>query len=244
MSALAGSGRVRRRQRLDAHQGGGVLHPEPVMAGVGHGDPGTAAKSGCQGAEDGQGSARLTDDETYCFGTFDGELSLVPADAYPLLTEGRLDRRLFNLSELVAQGYDASSDRLPLLLTVPSTVRNAPAIPAAATFAVPFPALEAARSPCRSPTPRPSGTASVGPGSSTAARSPRSGSAAAPTDPRPPSMPGRAEPDRATPRSGGRCFVAWPGARRGRGGGRRAGLGGSAPEGASAENVQQSEQRQ
>ncbi|GAB2633558.1 S8 family peptidase [Kribbella swartbergensis] len=82
----------------------------------------------------GQASARLTSDEPYYFGNFDGDLSLVPAKAYPLLTEGRLDQRLFNLTDLVAQGYDdASSDRLPLLLTAPSTLRSTPAAPRAAT---------------------------------------------------------------------------------------------------------------
>ena len=84
---------------------------------------------------DGQVSARLTDDEPYYFGTFDGELSLIPSEAYPLLTAGRLDKRLFNLTELAAQGYDdASSDRLPLLLTAPPTLRSAPTAPAAATL--------------------------------------------------------------------------------------------------------------
>ena len=57
-------------------------------------------------SSNGQVSARLTSDEPYYFGSFDGELSLVPAKAYPLLTEGRLDKRLFNLTELAAQGYD------------------------------------------------------------------------------------------------------------------------------------------
>ncbi|WP_329003733.1 S8 family peptidase [Kribbella sp. NBC_00709] len=83
----------------------------------------------------GQVSARLTDDEPYYFGTFDGELSLIPSEAYPLLTAGRLDKRLFNLTELAAQGYDdASSDRLPLLLTAPATLRSVPSTPAAATL--------------------------------------------------------------------------------------------------------------
>ncbi|TDD16469.1 peptidase S8/S53 subtilisin kexin sedolisin [Kribbella turkmenica] len=82
----------------------------------------------------GQVSARLTTDEPYYFGNFDGDLTLVPANAYPLLTEGRLDRRLFNLTDLVAQGYDdARSDRLPLLLTAPATLRSAPPAQQAAT---------------------------------------------------------------------------------------------------------------
>nr|WP_202891779.1 S8 family serine peptidase [Kribbella shirazensis] len=82
-------------------------------------------------SSNGQVSARLLSDEPYYFGTFDGDLTLVPADAYPLLSAGRLDKRLFNLTDLAAQGYDdASSDRLPLLLTAPPTLRSAPSTPA------------------------------------------------------------------------------------------------------------------
>jgi subtilisin family serine protease len=83
----------------------------------------------------GQTSAHLVDDEPYYFGSFDGDLTLIPADAYPLLAAGRLDKRLFNLTELVEQGYDdAHSDRLPLLLTAPATLRSAPSTPTAATY--------------------------------------------------------------------------------------------------------------
>ncbi|GAA1595044.1 S8 family serine peptidase [Kribbella hippodromi] len=86
-------------------------------------------------SSNGRPSARLLNDEPYYFGTFDGELSLIPAKAYPLVTSGKLDKRLFNLTELAAQGYDdASTDQLPLLLTAPATLRSAPSTPAAATF--------------------------------------------------------------------------------------------------------------
>ena len=86
-------------------------------------------------SSNGQVSARLTSDEPYYFGNFDGELSLVPAEAYPLLTEGRLDKRLFNLTELVAQGYDdASSDQLPLLADRAGHPAQRPVHPAAATL--------------------------------------------------------------------------------------------------------------
>ncbi|MEU4286975.1 S8 family peptidase [Kribbella sp. NPDC026596] len=94
-------------------------------------------------SSNGQVSARLTSDEPYYFGSFDGELSLVPAKAYPLLTEGRLDKRLFNLTELVAQGYDdARTDRLPLLLTAPATLRSTPSTPAAATLRRTLPSVD------------------------------------------------------------------------------------------------------
>ncbi|MFC5266154.1 S8 family serine peptidase [Kribbella qitaiheensis] len=83
---------------------------------------------------DGRRSARLVDGGNYYLGDFDNELTLVPVAAYPLLTEGRLDRRLFNLTELVAQGYDdASTPNLPMLLTASATTRSAPQAPAAAT---------------------------------------------------------------------------------------------------------------
>lgn len=81
----------------------------------------------------GQRSARLVDGGNYYLGDFRNELTLVPVAAYPLLTEGRLDKRLFNLTALVAQGYDdASMPSLPLLLTAPTSVK-APEAPAAAT---------------------------------------------------------------------------------------------------------------
>jgi hypothetical protein len=78
----------------------------------------------------GQRSAHLVDGGNYYLGDFKNELTLVPIAAYPMLTEGRLDSRLFNLTELVAQGYDdAASTSLPLLLTA----AKAPEAPAAAT---------------------------------------------------------------------------------------------------------------
>lgn len=94
-------------------------------------------------SSNGQVSARLTSDEPYYFGTFDGELSLVPAKAYQLLSDGRLDKQLFNLTDLVAQGYDdAGSDQLPLLLTAPATLRSAPSTPAAATLRRTLPSVD------------------------------------------------------------------------------------------------------
>ncbi|PZG20999.1 peptidase S8 [Nonomuraea aridisoli] len=47
-------------------------------------------------------------------------LSVVPADAMPLLAEGRLDPRLFNVTRLAELGYDdAASPALPLIVTYP-----------------------------------------------------------------------------------------------------------------------------
>ncbi len=45
-------------------------------------------------------------------------LSIVPVDAMPLLASGRLDPRLFNVTQLAAFGYDdAASQALPLIVT-------------------------------------------------------------------------------------------------------------------------------
>ncbi|MFF0339947.1 S8 family serine peptidase [Kribbella sp. NPDC004875] len=121
----------------------GPADPSAVAAG-GNPTPGASSKritlvtgdvAELTTSSNGQVSARLLDDEPYYFGTFDGDLTLVPADAYPLLSAGRLDKRLFNLTELAAQGYDdASSDQLPLLVTAPETFRGTPSTPAAASF--------------------------------------------------------------------------------------------------------------
>ncbi|MEO3928240.1 S8 family serine peptidase [Micromonosporaceae bacterium B7E4] len=48
----------------------------------------------------------------------DGKVSVVPHDALPLLRDGKLDPRLFDVTELVRSGYDdAARTNLPLLLT-------------------------------------------------------------------------------------------------------------------------------
>ncbi|MBW4721568.1 S8 family peptidase [Saccharothrix obliqua] len=48
----------------------------------------------------------------------DGHRHVIPVDALPLLAEGRLDPRLFDVTQLVRDGYDQRPD-LPLLLTYP-----------------------------------------------------------------------------------------------------------------------------
>ncbi|WP_162641222.1 S8 family peptidase [Streptosporangium sp. 'caverna'] len=48
-------------------------------------------------------------------------LSIVPVDAMPLLAAGKLDPRLFNITQLAAFGYDdAASQALPLIVTYPA----------------------------------------------------------------------------------------------------------------------------
>ncbi|HEX6346648.1 S8 family peptidase [Umezawaea sp.] len=54
------------------------------------------------------------------FSTFesDGHSYVVPADAEPLLAKGVLDRRLFDVTELIASGYgDGQRDTVPLIVT-------------------------------------------------------------------------------------------------------------------------------
>lgn len=64
-----------------------------------------------------------------------GQVYLVPADAMPLISADRLDKELFNLTALVADGYDdASSDGIPLIIDYPATrmsVQTAPTLPGA-----------------------------------------------------------------------------------------------------------------
>src|SRR2546430_6791374 len=64
-----------------------------------------------------------------------GHVTVVPADAEPLLAAGRLDPRLFDVTELARQGLtDAASSALPLIVT--GTAAAAPAAPAAAARTV------------------------------------------------------------------------------------------------------------
>ncbi|WP_329454966.1 S8 family serine peptidase [Streptomyces sp. NBC_01497] len=51
----------------------------------------------------------------------DGSLTVLPSDAAPLVNTGTLDRELFDVSALVAQGYDQThSDALPLIVGRPA----------------------------------------------------------------------------------------------------------------------------
>jgi subtilisin family serine protease len=63
----------------------------------------------------------------------DGDLSVVPSDAEAALAAGRLDRRLFDVTALLAQGYDdARTDALPLILALPPGARASSLDPLAA----------------------------------------------------------------------------------------------------------------
>ncbi|MBM7786182.1 S8 family serine peptidase [Tenggerimyces flavus] len=67
----------------------------------------------------------------------DGDLLVIPHDAIPYLANQRLDRTLFNVTELIAQGYDdARSKSLPLIVRYGAKVDEARATRA-------LPAIEA-----------------------------------------------------------------------------------------------------
>ena len=62
----------------------------------------------------------------------DEELYLFPSDMLPYLSEDRLDRALFNIDALVAEGYDdASLDAVPLIATTTGGARSLSALTAA-----------------------------------------------------------------------------------------------------------------
>lgn len=46
----------------------------------------------------------------------DGKLQVIPADAVSLVADDRLDKALFNVTDLIAQGYaDESSPTVPMI---------------------------------------------------------------------------------------------------------------------------------
>ncbi|MFE9607461.1 S8 family serine peptidase [Streptomyces sp. NPDC006012] len=58
--------------------------------------------------------------------TGDGDISVVPDEAEPYLRAGALDRRLFDVSELIRQGFtDSRTDALPLIVTFDEGARLA-----------------------------------------------------------------------------------------------------------------------
>lgn len=62
----------------------------------------------------------------------DGKLSVIPSDAMPYLENQRLDKALFNVTDLIAQGYaDEQSGSLPLIAHYPNQISVA-AVPSLA----------------------------------------------------------------------------------------------------------------
>jgi subtilisin family serine protease len=70
------------------------------------------------------------------------QISVLPSDAAPLVATGRLDPRLFDVTELVRQGLtDAGSPTLPLIVTYRSTAARTLNAPRAATTARALPSI-------------------------------------------------------------------------------------------------------
>ncbi len=85
---------------------------------------------------------------TFAVRTTDGRVTVVPSDAAPLLAAGRLDARLFDVTGLLAAGYDRR-EQLPLILTGMPTVDGLTAkrpLPAIGGVAVQQPRGKAAAS--------------------------------------------------------------------------------------------------
>ncbi|MFF4877938.1 S8 family serine peptidase [Micromonospora sp. NPDC000668] len=71
-----------------------------------------------------------------------GHLTVLPQDALPLVRAGRVDRRLFDVTGLIAAGYDDSRrDHLPVLVTGNAGARQRTAVPAGLTVTVQLPAI-------------------------------------------------------------------------------------------------------
>ncbi|MEU4779287.1 S8 family serine peptidase [Micromonospora sp. NPDC023633] len=71
-----------------------------------------------------------------------GHLSVVPEDALAPIRDGRIDRRLFDVTELVAAGYDdARRDDLPLLITGGTGAARRSALPGGVTVTRELPAV-------------------------------------------------------------------------------------------------------
>ncbi|WP_436535775.1 S8 family serine peptidase [Actinoplanes sp. HUAS TT8] len=77
----------------------------------------------------------------------DGDTYVYPHDVLPYLASGLLDENLFNITELVADGYDdAHSDRIPLIVTYTGAAARArsAAAPAGAADVRPLPSIQGA----------------------------------------------------------------------------------------------------
>ncbi|MGC4744373.1 S8 family serine peptidase [Micromonospora sp. DT201] len=72
-----------------------------------------------------------------------GQLTVLPQDALPLVRAGRVDRRLFNVTGLIAAGYDdARRDNLPVLVTGEAGARQrTAAAPTGLTVTAQLPAI-------------------------------------------------------------------------------------------------------
>lgn len=87
--------------------------------------PGTPATASVERAPDSVGGVQILH--------VGDDLHVIPDQAQPFLASGRLDRDLFNVSDLVEQGYDdASVGDIPLIVEYAARMRTIPAAPTAA----------------------------------------------------------------------------------------------------------------
>ncbi|MFB7222803.1 S8 family serine peptidase [Streptomyces sp. NPDC056227] len=65
--------------------------------------------------------------------TTNGRITVVPDEALPYLSAGTLDARLFDVTELIRQGFadrdEGAADGLPLIVTYSRSARRAPSVP-------------------------------------------------------------------------------------------------------------------
>ncbi|MFE9954357.1 S8 family serine peptidase [Micromonospora sp. NPDC005299] len=98
---------------------------QPVTVTLITGDRVTVTAAGQAAVRPGAGRAGVG----FLVGRERGHLTVLPQDALPLVRAGRVDRRLFDVTGLVAAGYDdARRDTLPLLVSYrPGSARRAAA---------------------------------------------------------------------------------------------------------------------
>lgn len=112
---------------------GGIVAPKPKKAGR----PRPRCRTGARHAGGGRAAVRPGPGRggiEFLVGRERGHLSVVPRDALPLIRSGRVDRRLFDVTELISAGYDdAHRDTLPLLVSYPKGLAKRAAVPIAGT---------------------------------------------------------------------------------------------------------------
>ncbi|HEU4425220.1 MAG TPA: S8 family serine peptidase [Pilimelia sp.] len=95
--------------------------------------------------EPGPGRERIEFAQPFRFNGRQRQLSVIPSDAAPLLAAGRLDPRLFNVTELARQGFtDAAAPALPLIITYARMATARAGLPAAATAVRSLPSVNGA----------------------------------------------------------------------------------------------------
>ncbi|MEO3773525.1 S8 family serine peptidase [Micromonospora sp. B9E7] len=103
------------------------------------GDRVTVTASGSAAVRPGPGRAHLR----FVTTRDRGQLTVLPQDAVPLVRSGRVDRRLFNVTGLIAAGYDdARRDNLPVLVANDAGARQRAAAPTGLTVTAQLPAID------------------------------------------------------------------------------------------------------